>query len=261
MKYSMRILVGPYFSVPWMTRRKLKCEVIEVDSSKYIYCNEDAIEKLGLSLFDAEYLDAGGEVISKVEEKSTDVIEELEVVEEIVVKRDLESEIDDLKQSFAILKIRVNKVIEEVTSIPDNLKTELGSVSDVLKSQIIHAVAPLKGTLSGLRSRVEQVEEDSEEADDRIGRVVDSINSRDDNLDSILKDMKRLKHLDKKVESVIEIVSDRIIRDDELDPKVLSKNFTIKNIWKNNVNSRDAALFTIVYLMKKQLEDSGKRIE
>lgn len=219
-----RIKVDEKFRLPFFSRFGKECFLDASDNYLY-FSNDEVVNAFKLNFDDVEDLSKEPE-ITDFDDSVKEVKNEVKKQEETLKKL-----VTDLIVEF---EYKQNEKIEEI-------KFELGKSLDEIRELAV-----------------------DNETVQNLDRKIDALKSYGDNKNKDLNDLvgvnkTEIERIETNLKKLFKIILEKIDDSDDI-PDLFANDVSVEYLWNNLKNKRDAAIFSIMVLIKKILEDKGARV-
>jgi len=221
MKYTKKIYVGEDYKIPFWIKKLRRCKL---DSGYFYFKNEKLIEKLKLDG-------------NKVEEVYLDKIEKID------------NECRRLKEKNSSLKKQIFSLEEKLENLIKNQDLRIKRILTINKEFLL--------TLNDFEK---EKKEEKEEGIYRRKLEEKKLEEKLKEFNIIIDSLKiNEKNLEDKLDGLLDIISDEMAKNIPF-PNLLSSNFTLSKISNMKTDNLTKALYSIIYIMKKNFSERGMSI-
>ena len=221
-----------------------------------------------------------------IKEQIEELIEERNIEEEksefILIEEDKFKGFQELTKEAETTAIKINDLESRLFQIDQNqssiglrLKTNEENIHKLKQEN-----AQLKQTNETQKEKIDKLDKNDKIIKNVLKELIKLIDelANDNEQDHPLKDLKNkrikdlavinknfihtrklIKETDTKYQALLEILSEKIV-EEEKTPDLFGTNVSLKKILQNKNNNNKSLLLSVVYLLKKQLDDKGIRI-
>ena len=195
--------------------------------------------------FDIRYLSFHDKVVESFADTQTNFSNLSESISELTIKTQSQrKEIDDLKVQNKSLEELIKTLLESLQEL-----SELNEIEEFKEEQKIRRKKDLEIQSKNFHIVLDKIK-DTNQKTQKLNLDIKQ------NITELKKETSRLK---KEQESILEVVAEKIVENEVENIDIFGQT-SLRDILTKSKNKNKAALYAVVYLMKKELEDKGIKI-